>query len=65
MKYVTLTKNEYERIGELFYYDNDDYRKVLNTLKLANGDQLFFCAEKIADKDIVKLYWCNSANVSK
>ncbi len=62
---VTLTKSELKKIADLLYGDSGEAGLILNSVKLDNGDLLYFFAEKLADKDMVKLYWCNSSSVIK
>lgn len=65
MKYLVINKEQLKRISNVLYNEEPKVKDIIQTSRLANGDTLFFCAEKLADSQAVKLYWCSSQNVSK
>ena len=65
MKYLQINKEQFRKVGDVLYNESTTTRELLQSVKLANGDTLCLYAEKIAESDSVRMYWCNPQSVSK
>lgn len=60
-----LNKEQFKRVGDILYNERTISKEIIQTTKLANGDMLLLCVEKVAETGAVKLYWCSAENVSR